>query len=171
MTKPPGFVGLFLNVGVWFLWSVGIGYLGHRRPLSAFTRETWWSAPRRFERDGRLYERELRIKQWKHRLPELGALFDGGFAKRSVARDVAFIERFICETRRAEWVHWIALSLWPVFAIWNPPWAVGVMFSYAVVVNVPCLLVQRYNRLRLQRVLTRVSSLVSSRQKTECRER
>ncbi len=164
MTRPPGAVGIALNVGAWFLWSVGIGYFGHRRPLGSFSKETWWSKPRGFEHHGRWYERALQIKRWKDRLPELGAVFQGGFAKRSVSREVAHIERFIVETRRAEWVHWLALSFWPVFAIWNPPWAVAVMFVYAMLVNVPCLLVQRYNRIRLQRLLT----LMRSQRRTEC---
>jgi glycosyl-4,4'-diaponeurosporenoate acyltransferase len=155
MIEVSGAVGIALNIGVWLLWNVGVGYLGHRRALETFQRDRWWARVREFERDGRWYEQALRIKRWKDRLPELGALFQGGFAKRAVVRDPEYIARFVAETRRAEWVHWVALSLWPIFALWNPPWAVAVMFVYAVIANVPCLLVQRYNRIRLQRLVRR----------------
>ena len=38
------------------------------------------------------------------------------------------------------------------------PWWLGIaMAGYAVVANVPCILVQRYNRARLERMLTRSS--------------
>jgi glycosyl-4,4'-diaponeurosporenoate acyltransferase len=43
-----------------------------------------------------------------------------------------------------------------MFGLWNPPWAVAVMFIYATVANVPCLLVQRYNRARLLDALARL---------------
>jgi glycosyl-4,4'-diaponeurosporenoate acyltransferase len=144
-----------LNIAAWLIWSLAVGYRGHRRPLRSFAVDRWWSQLRRFERDGSWYARRLWIKQWKDRLPELGALFTGGFAKRTASRDRQHLERFVIETRRAEWVHWIAPLLWPVFALWNPPWAVGVMALYATVVNLPCLLVQRYNRARLLKALER----------------
>ena len=146
-------MGVILNVAVWFCWSAAVGYIGHRRPLSAFGSDRWWSRLRPFESGGWWYARMLHIKAWKDRLPELGALFSGGFAKRGATCDVAYLERLTIETRRAEWVHWVAFLLWPVFAVWNPPWAVAVMFVYALVVNAPCLVVQRYNRARLLRAV------------------
>ena len=37
----------------------------------------------------------------------------------------------------------------PVFLLWNPWWLGLLMFAYAVIANLPCLIVQRYNRARL----------------------
>jgi glycosyl-4,4'-diaponeurosporenoate acyltransferase len=148
-------VALPLNIVVWFGWSLMIGYLGHRRSSSAFAADRWWSALRPFENRRAWYARTLRINSWKDVLPEAGALFTGGFAKRHVRRDSAHLERFIVETRRAEWVHWMIFLVWPVFSFWNPPWAMGVMFLYATAANVPCILVQRHNRGRLMRLKKR----------------
>lgn len=50
-----------------------------------------------------------------------------------------------------------ALGCAPVFFLWNRWWADLIMASYAVLANLPCILVQRYNRLRFQRVLTKQS--------------
>jgi glycosyl-4,4'-diaponeurosporenoate acyltransferase len=138
---------------VWGGWSFAIGYIGHRRSIESFACERWWSEPRGFERDGAIYAGVFRIKRWKDLLPELGSLFSGGFAKRSARRDRAYLERFVVETRRAEWVHWVVFGVWPVFGLWNPPWAVAVMCVYATAANVPCIVVQRFNRARLLRVL------------------
>jgi glycosyl-4,4'-diaponeurosporenoate acyltransferase len=142
-----------LNIALWFVWSAGIGYLAHRVPVRFFGLDTAITRLRAFECGGHWYERNLRIKRWKDRLPEAGALFTGGFSKRAVRR--SDLERFVIETRRAECVHWIAMSLWPVFGVWNPPWAMAVIIVYALAANVPCLVVQRYNRARLIRVLRR----------------
>lgn len=151
-----------LNVGGWLAWSAVVGLVGHRRPVAAFTVERWWNRLRSVERGGTLYEERLRIRAWKDRLPEAGALFAGGFAKRGLLDPGrgpggrrAVLERYVAETRRAEWVHWVVPTATPVFLVWNDAWVAPVMVLYAVAANGPCLVVQRYNRARLQRVLDR----------------
>ena len=140
------------------VWAVGgtvTGYVTHRLRGEAFSNDTWLTRPRAGERPER-YERWLRIKAWKSRLPEAGALFANGFDKRRLrSRGVEHYEQFVVETRRAEVTHWVVLSFAPWFFLWNPPWLALVMVAYAAVANLPCIAIQRYNRLRLQRVLAR----------------
>jgi glycosyl-4,4'-diaponeurosporenoate acyltransferase len=145
-----------IDVVAWAAISAGAGYLAHRLPVRWLTRDR---APFRllpFERGGRWYEQRLHIKRWKDRLPEAGALFRGGFSKRAVrARGAEHLGRFVVETRRAELTHWLILAAGPFFFLWNPWWLGVLMVGYAVVANVPCLVIQRYNRARLERVLSR----------------
>lgn len=149
----PRWAMVALDVAVWGGWSALVGYWAHRRPAEAFARDSWLYRIRSFERGGRLYER-IGIKRWKDRLPEAGALFTGGFSKRSVrTRDRAVLERFVVETRRAEWTHWTIMAVLPVFLLWNWWWVELLMLVYAVAANGPCLVVQRYNRARLTRLL------------------
>ena len=157
---------ILLAVGgavVWGGWSALCGYVAHRVPRSRLERDGWWLRLRRAEAGGRGYERGLRIKRWKDRLPEAGALFRGGFSKRRVERhDRAYLDQFLVETRRAELAHWAILALAPTFFIWvavldMPWWLAAAMFGYGIVANVPCILVQRYNRARLERMLGRRS--------------
>ena len=138
---------------LWAVWSGVCGYAAHRIPDPALRRDRLLRL-RPFERGGRAYERILRIKAWKDTLPEAGSLFRGGFSKRRVARhDRAYLEQFLAETRRAERVHWAIAALGPVFFAWNPWWLASAMVGYAIGANVPCILVQRYNRARLVRLL------------------
>jgi glycosyl-4,4'-diaponeurosporenoate acyltransferase len=142
-----------LDIAVWGSWSALVGYWAHRRPATAFAGDSWVYRLRPIERGGRLYE-QLAIKRWKDRLPEAGALFAGGFSKRSVrTRDRALLEQFVVETRRAEWTHWTIMAATPVFVVWNWWWVEIAMVVYALAANLPCLLVQRYNRARLVRLL------------------
>ncbi len=146
-----------IDAAVWAAWSAGCGYVSHRLPASALSRDGPLRL-RAFERDGRVYER-VGIKTWKDALPEAGSLFRGGFSKRRLLRhDAAYLEQFRVETRRAEWTHWAILALSPVFFAWNPWWLALAMLGYGVAANVPCLLVQRYNRARLERTLRRPSA-------------
>ena len=142
-----------LDVAVWGGWSAAVGYAAHRRPAAAFARDSRLYRLRSFEDRGRLYER-LGIKRWKDRLPEAGALFTGGFSKRSARTlDREVLTRFVIETRRAEWTHWTIMLATPVFLVWNWWWVELLMVFYALAANGPCLLVQRYNRARLTRLL------------------
>jgi glycosyl-4,4'-diaponeurosporenoate acyltransferase len=90
-------------------------------------------------------------------LPDAGSLFPGGLRKRElIGRDRSRLERLVAETRRAEWEH---LGIWPFWlatALWLPPWAVVVNLLFATAFNLPCLWLQRYNRLRLLALLARL---------------
>jgi glycosyl-4,4'-diaponeurosporenoate acyltransferase len=73
-----------------------------------------------------------------------------------VRRDPEALRRLVVETRRAELVHWL---LWPaglLSALWLPPEGVAVNLVFGTLFNVPCVLVQRFNRQRLRRCLGRM---------------
>jgi glycosyl-4,4'-diaponeurosporenoate acyltransferase len=77
----------------------------------------------------------------------------GGFPKKKLrTRDRDYLAQFLFETRRAQVAYWCMLACLPVFFLWNPPWARWVMTAYALAANLPCILVQRYNLLALDRV-------------------
>lgn len=148
---------LFANVAAWAAIHAGSGYLVHRLPLERLQHDGPLLRARGWERGGRTYARRLRIQRWKAHLPEAGAVFSGGVSKRrltgSVGRDG--LARFVAETRRAERGHWLAMAGGPLFALWNPVSGLGLMLAYGVVVNVPFIAVQRYNRQRAQPILAR----------------
>lgn len=152
--SPRSWLGVLVNVGAWVVWGTVVGYVGHRLGAARLARDTWLTRARRFEHGGRWYEKRLRIRRWKDRLPEAGAFFAGGVSKRRLGgRDAERLRLFVAETRRAELTHWGTASIAPAFALWNLPWATAVICTYAAVANLPGIAVQRYNRLRLCRVL------------------
>lgn len=141
------------DIVAWGLVSATVGYLAHRLPLHRLEHDNALTRLRPFERDGRFYERRLRIGRWKDRVPEADDVFPGGVSKRAVTR--ADLDRYLLETRRAELTHWGIMAAAPLFLLWNP-WAIWLlMVGYAVVANVPCLVIQRYNRARILRILAR----------------
>ncbi|MDG2486283.1 MAG: hypothetical protein P8M65_01105 [Roseibacillus sp.] len=119
------------------------------RPESCFFRE------RRWEMGGRLYERFLAVRLWKDLLPD-GAPWLGGFAKKSlVGRDLDYISRFRIETCRGELAHHIQIPCVLVALLWNPwPLAAIIITGYALISNIPCIVVQRHTRHRLSRLMS-----------------
>ena len=147
-------VQILLYSAAWAGFGVASGWVAHRRPVAAFEHDTWLTRLRPWEARGRRYDRWFRVRRWKDRLPEAGALFAGGWAKdriRSFAP--ADLRRLAAETRRAEWVHWANIAFGASFALWTP-WDVAVvMVVFGLVVHLPFVGVQRYNRARLVHVL------------------
>lgn len=147
---------VLVDVAAWGAIHASTGYLVHRLPARSFDHDTVLTRARRFERDGRFYTDVLRIKRWKGSLPEAGAFFAGGFDKKHLQGAAnADLATFARETRRAELGHWLAAVAAPLFFLWNPWYAGVAMLVYAALVNGPCIAAQRYNRLRLVRILRR----------------
>jgi glycosyl-4,4'-diaponeurosporenoate acyltransferase len=144
------------DVVAWGALHAATGYAAHRLRGDLLSRDGWLLRERGFEDGGRWYLRRLRVASWKDRLPEAGGLFPGGISKRRLpAVDEAGLAVFIRETRRAELAHWAALASGPLLTLWNPPLASALLVGYGVGVNLPFIVVQRYNRLRALAVLRR----------------
>ncbi len=130
------------------LISVGIGLTAPRWPSRWLDRDrgplhlTRFDTRTRYERFGVLW--------LKRRFPE-GGDWAGGESKSRLPAldDPAAVQRYIVETRRAEWVHWLAnLSVVPIlfFAHW---WIFLAFLAVTLVVNGIAIMIVRYNRLRL----------------------
>jgi glycosyl-4,4'-diaponeurosporenoate acyltransferase len=139
---------------LWLGWSLGVGAAANQLPLS------WLSAPgsdRPLDEAAtalKRYERWWLIRRWKPWIPDAGHVLPGGIRKASLmGRDRAGLERLLAETRRAELVHWALWPAWLVTALWLPPQGVVINLVFATLFNLPCLLLQRYNRLRVRQLL------------------
>ena len=76
-------------------------------------------------------------------------------AATKAGRDPGRPPRYVIETRRARYTHWGIVFAAPLFVLWNP-WALWLaMVACAVIANVPCLVIQRYNQTRVLRILDR----------------
>lgn len=146
-----------LNVIAWLVIQLGLAWALTQVAAERLNARNRFACPQKWERDGHFYERVFAIKSWKDKLPDAAGWFRGGFPKaRLRAASPEFLARFLRETWRGELVHWLALLALPLFSVWNPWWAVLVNAGYAVAANVPCIVVQRYNRARFQRLLATI---------------
>ena len=147
---------LLSSAGLWLGGSLLVGAVANQLPLA------WLSPPLRVVSlaglSARLevYQRRLCIRRWKGWIPDAGDALPGGITKASLARrDHQALLRLVAETRRAELVHWALWPLWLLTVLWLPAPGVALNLLFATVFNLPCLLLQRYNRLRLQQLLAR----------------
>ncbi|WP_346024616.1 glycosyl-4,4'-diaponeurosporenoate acyltransferase [Alkalibacterium indicireducens] len=150
---------MWVNIAVWLFFHVSISlgllkvpysYFGPDHPSDILFRE------RSFEQKGKLWRNVFYVHKWKDRLPDGASLFKMGYKKKQLAdTTVETMQLFIMEMKRAELTHLLLLLPAPLFFLWNPVWAGFVMVFYAIIVNVPFIIIQRYNRIRLAMIAQR----------------
>lgn len=150
---PNLWIGLLNGLGI-PIAHFGISWLFTRMPLGWFPPNAFPALP---GETANMLDRIFRIKSWKSHLPDAGPWF-GGFAKRNLrSASTEFLTRFRAETCRSEAAHWAQLFVIASFILWTPwPWAL-IIVAYAILSNLPCILLQRQNRLRLNQILSRGS--------------
>lgn len=108
-----------------------------------------------WENNGKWYNDRLKIKKWKDCLPQY--VSKDGFSKRNLADlSVKYIDQFILETCRGEWSHrkciWIAVPI-----IFINRLSIGLLFLFFVLlINIPYICIQRYNRIRLIKIRNKI---------------
>ena len=114
-----------------------------------------------WERGGQIYEK-LGVKWRKRHGIDMSRLLKGVFPKQhTMSRDPEHLRRLVQEMCNAELVHWILTFLSPVFALLIEGWyGIVIAVGYAVS-NLGDVIIQRYNRPRINMILKRLEKCAS----------
>ena len=113
--------------------------------------------PRRWEQNGRFYRDTLKINRWKDRVPQ--HIGRDGFSKARMEKRPTpdYLDAFLAETCRGEWYHTACLAGIPTVLLLCPlPWSI-VFSVLMVLVHGACIVIQRYNRVRLLTLRRKIS--------------
>lgn len=140
---------------VWPVLQVAVALVCLKLPDCCFSPVAFIYRAHRWEQEGRFYERLFRVSRWKHLLPDGGAVWKKrGFKKKKLESfSEENLQRFLVESARGEMTHWLAIFPFWLFFLFTPPPVPWIMLAYALAVNLPCIIAQRYNRPRVQRLL------------------
>lgn len=147
---------IIVNSIAWFFFHMSISLLLMRIPDTHYEKWEECYKPFKWEKNGEIWQDLFRVKQWKDILPEGSSIIKNAYNKKSLS-DISAntLKKFIIEVRRAEQTHWVSMLPAPLFFFWNPIWAGWLMILYALLANLPFILIQRYNRPRLERIYKR----------------
>lgn len=154
---PPISFSVFWTVSIdifaWAFIHIIVSVFCLKLPLAYFLKDTVWFRLFVWEKSGKLWQQLFRVKSWKGRLIDGTAILKKGYGKKKLhgtrASDLIV---FAAETKRAELTHWLSMVPAPLFFLWNPLWVGWVMILYAVMFNLPFIIVQRYNRGRIEAI-------------------
>ena len=155
-----------LIVGVWHV-TVFIACV--KLPVSYFDENRPRFRARNWERGGRWYKDTLRINVWKDHIPQF--VSKGGFSKEHLENmedlSLEYLDRFIMETCRGEWMH-LSGALCAVLLLVVNPIGFGLVTAFLTLLgNLPFAAIQQYNRFRLQTLRKR---LLRTRKNASSRE-
>jgi glycosyl-4,4'-diaponeurosporenoate acyltransferase len=153
-----GLILIVANSVFWIVVSFAWGYLCHFIPFSFYNIKNPIFKKRFWELEGKLYEKVFFVKYWKDIMPEAGELIKiHPFNKKKLkSKEKSYIERFIIETCRAELVHILIFLSTPFAFLFNPPIGDYITVACGVLASIPFIIIQRYNRIRLVRVLEKI---------------
>lgn len=146
------YCGLYLAV-----LGIGMFLLGRWIPRKLFHPNAGYWRCFAFEKEGRLYEK-LKIRKWHSHLPDMSRLFPRWMPPKHLQGNYSVrLETMILETCIAELVHLTlcVLGFGCVF-IWPGPGGIAVSLCNLFLLNLPFVLIQRYNRPRLLRLQHRL---------------
>lgn len=146
-------ITIILDIFAWFIiqlsiakWSLKFkdSFLSNKTLFKVFT----------FEKDGLFYEKFFKIRLWKDKAFDGTKILKQGFSKKTLLnKDPQYLNRFLLEINRGELSHWLQILPAPLFFLFNLPLVGWLMVLYAIVANLPFILIQRYNRARLSRIV------------------
>ncbi|MGE7366949.1 glycosyl-4,4'-diaponeurosporenoate acyltransferase [Desemzia incerta] len=145
-----------VDIIAWYSIHLSVSWLARLVPEQFLDEKAYWFLTKKWEKEGEIWQEVFRVRTWKPYLPDGTKITKEGFDKTHLKGfDIASLEKFVLETRRAELAHWAMIPPAGLFFFWNPTWAGWIMIGYAVLFNLPLIFVQRYNRPRLERMIHR----------------
>jgi glycosyl-4,4'-diaponeurosporenoate acyltransferase len=142
---------------VFILWPIiqaTITFICHKIDDSYFSYQSLFFKPSPWEKDGDIYKRLFKVNKWKKFMPDGAAAVKGEFKMRHLDfsnRDN--LEKFLVVSCRGETAHWLSIIPFWVFGFFTPPIVIFYMLLYSLAANLPCIIVQRYNRPRVAGLL------------------
>ena len=148
---------IIFDILVWICFHLGIGYRYSQLPIERFDPRDRKYLPRKWEKNGEIYQRLFKVKAWKSIIPSGAKMYKGAFeVKRLPKVTPAYLKLWIKESCRAESCHWVMMLPGGLFFLWNTVEVGWWMVIYAVLNNLVPIIMQRYNRPRIQKLLAKV---------------
>jgi len=145
---------LIVDIVTWLIFHLGIGYWCSQMPLERFNPDRRFYQSFHWEKGGKVYQELFRVRAWKRFIPQGSKLYRGAFSLQELpCMDLPYLERWLKESIRAEFCHWMMMVPSLFFFLWNNPVMGWVMVAYAVFSNFFPIVAQRFNRPRIRHFL------------------
>ena len=148
---------IILDIVAWLFIHLGIGYTYSKIPVHRFDPQKSLYQIKKWEKDGEIYQNLFRVKTWKKKIPSGASVYANTFKLKNIKTFTPdHLERWIKESCRAESCHWTMILPGFLFFLWNSIEMGWLMVLYAVLNNLVPIIMQRFNRPRIQKLLTKI---------------
>ncbi|MEN6570838.1 MAG: hypothetical protein ABFD24_03255 [Anaerolineaceae bacterium] len=148
------FETLVVDILAWVIFHLSIGYTTSKIHVDKFNPDRKWYQTKPWEKGGEVYQQIFRVKDWKKFIPSGAALYKGAYEiKNMVSYSVQNVRLWLKESCRAEFCHWMMILPGFFFFLWNSTAGAWVNLAYAILNNLVPIVMQRYNRPRVRKLL------------------
>ena len=146
-----------LDVLVWVIFHLGIGYLSLKFPENWLDPNLHFFQAHPWEEEGKLYQRLFNVRSWKHLIPDGSKAYKHAYSiKHLASSELSHLKRWLKESVRSELCHWFMILPVPLFFLWNSIKGGWLMVLYAFLNNLVPIILQRFNRPRMHRLLAQL---------------
>jgi glycosyl-4,4'-diaponeurosporenoate acyltransferase len=152
-----------VDVAAWIFFHLGIGFCSSKIPISKFDPNRRFFQTFPWEKGGSIYQKLFHVRSWKRFIPQGSALYKNAFSLQHLTtKDPAYLELWLRESIRAEFCHWVMILPGFFFVLWNDVVGSWLVMAYAVITNLVPIVLQRFNRPRMRRMLQQAKEKVTS---------
>lgn len=145
---------LIVNMEIFMFFSIVLTLVATRLPERYYYYKNWIYKERKWEKRGKFYQDVFKVKKWKDHLPELADFIKSVFPKKFIKGFKGeFISRYLTESCKAEFTHWCIIFSTVFFLIHDDISTFFYMLLIAMILNLPFIIIQRYNRPRLVAIM------------------
>jgi glycosyl-4,4'-diaponeurosporenoate acyltransferase len=146
------------NLLIFILFSLVMTIVCEKIPIKVYNYKKWLFRERKWEHGGHIYEHIFRVKRWKSNLPDISDFMKWRFNKKHLAESSSdYLSVFLTESCKSEFTHWMIIFSTLLFQLWSDLISTLLIFILAFILNLPYIIIQRYNRPRLIRLLRRAN--------------
>jgi glycosyl-4,4'-diaponeurosporenoate acyltransferase len=150
---------LIINLIIFVLFTIEVSYLSNKFPDKVYSYKRWIFKERKWEENGQVYHRILKVNYWKNRLPELGDFLKGVFPKKQIKEySQKYLQIYLIESCKAELTHWGIILSSCLFLFWCDLKTSAIIVIIAVVLNLPYVAILRYNRPRIVKLIRSIKA-------------
>lgn len=143
-----------LDLGFFLVSSIIVTFISTKLPERYYNYRAWLYKERKWERNGEFYQQVLKVKRWKGHMPEIADFIKSAFPKNSIKEFTnEYIEKYLLESCRAEFAHWCIIASSIMFLFCEGTAAFIFILLIAIILNAPFIIIQRYNRPRIIRIM------------------
>ena len=155
---------ILLDVIAWLIIQITIGFCSSKIPLDRLDPDQPFFQTFHWEKGGEIYEQLFHVRTWKHLIPNGSRLYPGAFSiKHLPTQNEDYLARWLKESIRAEICHWTMIVPCIFFFLWNGVSMGWIMVAYAFLSNLVPIVLQRYNRPRLRKLLSQQEKITSKK--------
>lgn len=150
---------IILDILSWIIFHLSIGYWSSKISIEKFDPDRWYYRSHPWEKNGEIYQKLFRVKDWKRYIPSGAAVYKGAYEIKHLGETtIENLRLWIKESCRSEFCHIMMILPGFSFFLWNDIATGWWMVAYAFANNLVPIIMQRYNRPRVQKLLKKMDS-------------